>query len=383
MNWVNMKYLKQHCLIWAVSLVVLSTAAMSQAASLKTQNVFLIISDGLRWQEVFTGADDKLLTKENGGVANVASARAEYWRDTAEARRKVLMPFLWNTIAVQGQVMGNRTKGSAVSVTNGLKFSYPGYNELITGFGDPRINSNDRIPNPNSNVFEWLSTQSGFRGRVAVFGTWDLFPYIFNCERSQLPVWPSWEQKFQAWEIRVPASLSQLYQDTTPSWEGVAYDSFICPAVSHHMRQARPRVVFVGLGETDEWPHGGRYDLYLHTARQADRYVQRLWETAQSLPQYRNKTTFIFTTDHGRGSGLKEWQSHGQSVNGAEDCWIAVIGPDTPPLGERTQTEAHTQSQIAATIAALLGKDYCAINSKAGAPITDVLTGSSQGAFRK
>ena len=35
-----------------------------------------------------------------------------------------------------------------------------------------------------------------------------------------------------------------------------------------------------------------------------------------------------------------------------------MISPDTPPLGERTETKPHTERQIAATIAALLGEDY-------------------------
>ena len=33
----------------------------------KTQNVVLIVSDGLRWQEVFQGADPLLLDAKNGG----------------------------------------------------------------------------------------------------------------------------------------------------------------------------------------------------------------------------------------------------------------------------------------------------------------------------
>jgi len=37
---------------------------------LKTKNVILITTDGLRWQEVFTGAEQQLLNKEHGGVAN-------------------------------------------------------------------------------------------------------------------------------------------------------------------------------------------------------------------------------------------------------------------------------------------------------------------------
>ena len=29
-------------------------------------------------------------------------------------------------------------------ITNGLWFSYPGYNEMLTGAADPRIDSNDK-----------------------------------------------------------------------------------------------------------------------------------------------------------------------------------------------------------------------------------------------
>jgi len=66
-----------------MAILVISTPV--HAASLKTQNVFLIISDGLRWQEIFNGAEEKLLTQNHGGVKNVAALRAEFWRDTPEA----------------------------------------------------------------------------------------------------------------------------------------------------------------------------------------------------------------------------------------------------------------------------------------------------------
>lgn len=58
---------------------------------------------------------------------------------------------------------------------------------------------------------------------------------------------------------------------------------------------------------------------------------------------------------------------------GAERTWLAVIGPDTRPLGERTNIPQVTHSQIAATLAALLGEDYHAAVPKSGAPIQDLL----------
>ena len=44
---------------------------------------------------------------------------------------------------------------------------------------------------------------------------------------------------------------------------------------------------YVMLGETDEWAHGRRYDLYLDAARRNDRFIRQFWETAQALPDGR------------------------------------------------------------------------------------------------
>ena len=109
---------------------------------------------------------------------------------------------------------------------------------------------------------------------------------------------------------------------------------------------------------TDNWAHAGRYDLVLESAHQFDRFTEELWNTMQSLPEYRDRTTFIITTDHRRGSGAVEWKEHGVDQKGAENIWIAMVGPDTPALGERANIAAVEQAQIAATVAALLGKDY-------------------------
>jgi hypothetical protein len=96
----------------------------------------------------------------------------------------------------------------------------------------------------------------------------------------------------------------------------------------------------------------------------------------QAMPQYHGTTTFIITTDHGRGSGLTEWKEHGVDEKGSENIWIAALGPDTAPLGERAHIAPVTQAQIAATVAAFVGKDYRADVPKAAAPIAGVLSGA-------
>jgi hypothetical protein len=102
-----------------------------------------------------------------------------------------------------------------------------------------------------------------------------------------------------------------------------------------------------------------------------DGFVADLWTTMQSMPEYRDKTTFIITTDHGRGSGDREWKNHGEKVEGAQNIWIAVIGPDTPALGERANVATVTQSQIAATIASLvsMADPFRAIAPGAASPL--------------
>jgi len=319
----------------------------------------LIVTDGLRWQEIFTGADASLLNDKHGGSwESQQELRRKFWNDDPSVRRKMLFPFLWDVVASRGQIYGNQNKGSVAQVTNGMAFSYPGYNEMITGHGDPRINSNEFGPNPNKNVFEWINASSEFRGKVAIYGTWSIFKDIFNQPRSGLTMQVGWDLPAQGTRLTPRQELlNDFYRTTTRLDDEDVWDSFEQTTLLDYLKSARPRLLFVGYGETDNWAHSGRYDLVLESARHVDDFVRQLWDTMQSMPEYRDQTTFILTTDHGRGSGLEEWKEHGIEQKGSENIWIAVMGPDTDATGEMSGVAPVTQSQIAATVAALLGKE--------------------------
>jgi hypothetical protein len=337
--------------------LLIACPALAQATR-QTRNVVLIVTDGLRWQDVFTGADSSILFGDPRWVGDTARVRRDFWRPTPDARRAVMMPWLWSIVARDGQIFGNQRKGSIAQVTNGLKFSYPGYNEMLTGAPDSRIRSNTAGPNPNVTVFEWLHTQPGFHGRVSAFGTWATFGDIFNRDRAGFVVRAGWEAPYPSPRSRADTLLNRLYATTFRTWDEVAYDSFMQAVVLDHIREQRPRLLFVGYGETDEWAHSGRYDRVLRSANAVDGYIEELWDTLQSLPEYRGTTTMIITTDHGRGDKGTAWRDHGERVDGAENTWIAVIGPDTPARGERTNAERVTQGQIAGTVAAFLGLSF-------------------------
>lgn len=344
------------------------------AAAPKTRHVVLIISDGLRWQEVFTGADPALLNDKAGGSwTPEAELRQKYWHDDPTERRRLLMPFLWNTVAKEGQLFGNQNRGSHAEVTNGFWFSYPGYNEIITGFADPRINSNEFGQNPNTSVFEWLNGKPAYAGKVDIFGTWGTFHEIFNEGRSHLPIRSGKTLIDPADASPANQLLLELYRSTTRLELDDPFDSFLYQAVAAHLRRHHPKVLYVGFGDTDNWAHQGRYDALLEDIHHVDDFIGRLWRQVQSIPEYRGNTTFIITTDHGRGSGPVQWKDHGVEEPGSGNIWIGVIGPDTRALGERHDVALVTQSQIAATLAAFLGEDYRKAQPRAGAPILDVL----------
>src|ERR1700744_1180819 len=165
-------------------LLVLSASAQPVA---RTKHLFIITIDGFRWQEVFTGADP-LLIGNTEYVRDTALSKQLYWDSSAVARRQKLLPFFWGTIARQGRLYGNRLLGNKVNVKNFYKISYPGYNEIFTGHTDAISSPNLAIPNKNVNVLEYLNHTAEYRGKVAVFTSWNVFPFILNEQRSRLPV---------------------------------------------------------------------------------------------------------------------------------------------------------------------------------------------------
>ncbi|WP_437206733.1 alkaline phosphatase family protein [Planctomicrobium sp. SH664] len=359
------------CLVSLCWLMVAGTAVSAQG--LKTENVFLITTDGLRWQEVFTGAEKDLMNKKHGGVVAAKELEDRYWRESPEERREALLPFFWGKIAREGQLFGNRNAGSEAQITNEMKFSYPGYNELLTGYADPLITSNDKVPNRNFTVLEWLHRQPEFDGKVAAFSAWDVVPFIINRERCNFPVMGGWEPLPEEQPNARQQLLNDLIADTTRPHRAEVIDSFLYQAAREHLLRHQPRVMMIGFLETDAWGHAGRYDNLLNSAHAVDTYIERLWNLCQSLDQYRDKTTFIITTDHGRGTGLVDWKNHGKQIERAEEMWMAFLGPDTPPLGERQNCQRVTQNQIAATLAAFLGQHYHVEVNRAAGPIADVL----------
>src|SRR6267154_2726706 len=139
-----------------ISLLLLNLVVVLQlfAQSHRTQNIIIVTLDGFRWQELYRGADSALINSKY--TDTTADIRKKFWAETPVERRKLLMPFFWSILANGGQLYGDRDLGNCDEVANKYHFSYPGYNEIFTGFPDERMNTNNPVPNPNQNVLEYL-----------------------------------------------------------------------------------------------------------------------------------------------------------------------------------------------------------------------------------
>lgn len=351
--------------------LILFTAGVGLGAEFRTQNIVLLTADGLRWQDVFAGMDPVLEAHPDAGMEKAQAVRDRFNAPTPEQRRRKLMPFFWTTLSQQGVLLGNRNIGSRVNTRNTHRFSYPGYSEILTGRPqDDVIDSNDNRPNPIATVLEILKRELELpRERVALFGSWEVFSGIGASQPGSIFI----NAGYAALEVAgLSDRLQRLSEDQfsllTP-WDTVRHDYSTFEMALEYLKTVKPRVLYIALGETDDWAHSRRYDRTMQTANYFDQSVERLWNAIESDALYRGNTTVILTTDHGRGSTPDDWNGHGNKVDGAEAIWIAAIGPDTPPLGEIESSLDVTQSDVAPTILKLMGLDPGLLGPGAGQPI--------------
>ena len=128
-----------------------------------------------------------------------------------------------------------------------------------------------------------------------------------------------------------------------------------------YLKLYKPKVLYFSLGETDDYAHAGSYDFYIGTLHSEESMIASIWDLAQSMPEYKDKTTIMIACDHGRGAKIKgTWTDHGPRIPESGEIFILAMGPDTKHLGEVATSAQLYQGQMAATIARFLGLNYTA-----------------------
>lgn len=336
------------------------------SAQRKTENVILITLDGARLQEIFGGFDGELYKKIQKD-AEKQDLYKQYWSDSVEAKREKLMPFFWQVLMKNhGSIAGNRSLKSEVRTTNNHLFSYPGYSEIVTGDAhDDIINSNKRIQNKFPSFLQFLQKKMNLNtNQVASFASWNVMNEIVTTDTNAFLVNAGYEE-YKTKDIEAQSLSAQQFETPTP-WDSVRHDYYTFRLAMSHLKTYHPRVLHIGLGETDDWAHDERYDLYINALHRTDQYLKELWQFLESDKQYKGKNSIIITVDHGRGNNEKDWGDHGKDTPEARYIWMAFISPDVKLRGEWKDAKTLYQNQIAATLCKLLGFDYSEQNPKAG-----------------
>jgi hypothetical protein len=351
-------------------LTLIAPAAQTPTTSADT--LILVTLDGARVQEIFGGLDIDVLRSTLRAKQKIEEqpVYTRFWAATAAARREKLMPFFWGTLMAQhGSIAGNPALGSSVTLTNTHRFSYPGYAEILLGEAhDDTIKSNDPLRNPYVTVLEELKARLQLpTSKTGVFTSWSVFDAIAEHTPGALTVNAGFEA-FDHPDPLIRELSAQQFLTPTP-WDSVRHDVYTFRFAMAHLKTDKPRVMYIALGETDDWAHDGRYDRVLESYTRTDKFIEELWTWMQAQPEYRNRTHILLTTDHGRGRTPEDWRNHGAKVEGAQDVWIAFVSPRLSQRGEwRNHAPLHT-NQAAATMAGWLGVDWTALRPAAGRAI--------------
>ncbi|MGH8222454.1 MAG: hypothetical protein ACREQZ_05725, partial [Woeseiaceae bacterium] len=356
----------------AAGLLVCAFTLTGAAADTPARNVILLTLDGVRIQELFSGMDAVIANapEADSGIYESDVTRGRYWRDTAEQRREALMPFFWKTLAPAGMVLGNQALGSKMTVRNDQWFSYPGYSEILTGEAQADVKSNDFVRYPHETVLDYTHRTLALQPtEVAQIGSWDGFKFAASQKDGTFFMNGAYDLVPAAQSTPEIDLLGGLRRQVMELWEESSNDVLTFRIALAYLKKNQPRVLWIGLGQSDDWGHARRYDRLLDYLHLADGLIAELWQTLQSLDHYRGHTTLVITTDHGRGRTPADWTEHDAGIQGSQDIWLAIIGPDTPALGEARDFPDVTQSDIAATMLQYLELDYRKFNADAGPPV--------------
>ena len=329
---------------------------MLSAKGKKDTRLVIITIDGLRWQEVFEGADEVLIS-DSKQVRDINLTRKNYWRATPEERREALMPFTWNTIAKKGIIIGNRNKNSMMEVANKTNISYPGYCEMMTGMVDETITGNDPVDNPHRNVLEAVIEDPRYKGKVVMYGSWKSTRFAIHNEKAGIPASVSYEPNIAKKQTPRLKMVDKMMAGMPHYWRSEHFDAFTYAYALETLLNDHPKVMWISFGDCDEWAHSRKYDFYLDGANGTDAFIRDIYEQMEADRFYRGKTVYLITCDHGRGFG-NEWSDHGRNTKGSEATWFMLLGKGIEPQGETAECGPYYTKQIAATIASLLGIDF-------------------------
>jgi len=326
----------------------------------RTRNVVIVTIDGVRWQEVFGGIDAPR-ARDAGMSACDILAGGE------------LTPNLHRHFAAGGVVIG--APGYGEIVASGPNFvSLPGYEEIFTGRASScTSNFCDHIP--DTTLVDELRAQLQLRtDQIAVITSWRAIERAAAFDDRALTISAGRSGGATRDLVRVSARASRILDeasdaDAYPGWVDYRPDRYTAAIALDYLVARRPRFLFIGLGDTDEYAHRHNYRGYVSGLRAADAFVGQLMGTLATLGEYGAETTVIVTTDHGRSASFA---SHGGDAPESRRVWLFAAGGAVPALGFADGSRIMRLADIAPTVRRWLAL-AADTSASSGTPVAELL----------
>ena len=313
------------------------SGAVDDAA--RDRAVVLVVLDGARWQEVYGGVDPKL------------AAGAHVRLDATP------MPRLRASVAARGVAIGAPGHGAIVRASGPNFVSLPGYTELFTGRTPTSCGDNYCGRTPVPTVADELGAHADSPGEVAVIASWPEIERAASVSPERLVLSTGRHTIYGEPILRADTEVARLLDqgaaaDHFPGEGDFRPDGATAPIALRYLEAARPRFLFVGLGEPDEYAHRGDYAAYIASLGRADAFLDDLVSTLDRMGERGRNTTVLVTADHGRADDFRD---HGGGYPESARVWLVALGRGIPTRGFLDGAEERRLADVAPTIRASLG----------------------------
>jgi hypothetical protein len=305
--------------------------------------VVLVVLDGVRWQEVFGGAD-RALARERG------------LNPLAWAGPRALMPNVHRMLESHAVAVGAPGHGAEVTASGPQYVSLPGYLEIFAGHPDPLCETNRCTRTPARTVTDDVLDACG-ADDAAVVASWPTIARAAARDASRVMLTAGRTRAERADVLRDDPATAEAMErgagaKAYPGEGDYRPDAYTAKVALGVLESRRPRFLFVGLGDADEYGHRNDYHGYLEAIHASDAFLGELFATLDRMGARGRHTTVLVTADHGRSYGFKD---HGGRYPESGRVWLFAGGADVQAHGMVAAPHRHTLSDVAPTVRALLG----------------------------
>lgn len=292
-------------------------------------HVVVLVLDGARYQEIFSGSDP------SRGPALSAEA---------------LMPELHRIGEHDGALLG--APGYGMISASGPDFvSLPGYSEILTGRKVSGCANNACRGTSALSLLDELAL-AGVSSAVAT--SWPDIERV-AATRPEVAISTGRHAGANRGAFANVGERSLERAEPEAPWPGYGdfrRDRFTGRLALDYFEERLPSLLFVSLGEPDEFAHQGNYAGYLDALREADLRIGAFQQALARRAARGERTALFVTADHGRADNFRD---HGQNHPESARVWLLASGTEIHARGRAESPVDRRLADIAPTVRRLFG----------------------------